>query len=158
MERENREVALRDSRVHFIDLSEADGYVHTEQSVITASLRSRNHLSQDFIYSAFNIQGIQRLLQTGTYRVKEDPNYDVVFCCQLKRGKGRSTTIESYSEGYDLVHYLTLRAEGEKDAAFVVFKANAFVSVALEQYEFKNPNSKKEALVAVYVIEDYFVC
>jgi len=55
MERENLEGLLNDPRVHFIDLRGADGYVRTEQSVIIAKLKRTNHLSQDFLYSAFNV-------------------------------------------------------------------------------------------------------
>jgi len=82
--------------------------------------------------------------------------YDFVFCCHLKRGNGQGASIGSYGDDYDIVHYLTQTAEGEKDAALAVFKADVLESVTSEQYQFKNPENKQDALVAVYVIEDYF--
>ncbi len=156
MEREQRESLLNDPRVHFMSLAEADGYARTEQEVIIEGLKESSHFSEEFFYSALNIKGVDRLLQTGTYRVPEDPDYDLIFCCHIKQ-RGEELVIGSHYDDHDLVHYLTHNNILEKDAAFAIYKVNALQKeVAPDAYEFTNPEKKQEALVAVYIIENYF--
>jgi len=158
MEREEKKRLLKDRRVHFIDISEADGYARTEQDDIIDKLKRANHFGEAFRYSAFNIKGVYRLLQTGTYRVRGEPEYNVIYCCHVTQDYKGNTSIGSYGHNYDfdLVHYLTITGEGEQDAAFVVFKADSLKEAAPEEYTFKNPDNKQDALVAIYIIENFF--
>ena len=130
-----------------IDLTQADGYVVSEDDVIKDRLVTRRLFSSQFLYTVIDGNKSDEFLRKGTYR--EDNSIFAFTHDQLQWvpvGFRSEQGLETY-----LLYY--------EAPALAIFKRDAFDPAIIEdssidyEYCFRNPSSKKEALLALAYVQ-----
>lgn len=138
---------------------EADGYVVKEQDVLKKKLKKLGLYGKQFGYSAFNPELLEMVIATGTFHRQDYPRANQIDCCLVdKNGEIR------HEENKDIVSYMESSSVG-KEGCFLVCRLDKLQGRIADEdlgirwdethYEFIDPDKKKEAVVAIIVIQDF---
>jgi hypothetical protein len=136
-------------KVHKISFKEADGgYTCSEQDILENELSKLGLYSPGLGYSAFNPALLRLVLETGTFHRQDQSRKDNIDCCKVDL----SISEIRDNDETDLIHYIDCSAENNK-GAFAVYDLSLLKEREEEgghpYYQFKNPENKLEALLAV---------
>lgn len=128
-----------------IKLPKVDGYSETEDGALCKALKKLRLLSKNYLYSAFVIDLRERMLSSGTFHEQGDR----VDCCHFNQSAENPEIIDDDGQGI-ITHVVTAMRRSQKpDALIAIYKADQLTHKFMSAYDFKNPNQKKAALVAV---------
>lgn len=131
--------------IYEIKLPKVDGYAETEDSALCKALKKLKLLSASYLYTAFIVGLQERMLSTGTFHAEGSR----IDCCHFNGSKESPEIVDDDNRGI-IAHVVTAMERSRSASALVaVYKADQLQHKFMSAFEFKNPDQKKAALVAL---------
>ncbi|OGG09379.1 hypothetical protein A2154_01155 [Candidatus Gottesmanbacteria bacterium RBG_16_43_7] len=154
--------------VHTIDISDADGYVVSEQGALVRELTKLGLFDATrYVYCAFVPSLLPRVIERGSYKSIDDNEPDIIYGCRamLPPEVEEAGIYDEPDTG--IFNYFTddeypLREERGTYGMIAVYDAEALSWLEIDgdtyisspEYTFKNPENKLAALVAIVRVTD----
>ena len=157
IENENLPQIINDIPIFTIKLEGTDYYVPelSAFNLLRNELKKAGLYGDDFLYTAFRNDDLNLMLKTGTYLIERGQEADFIFANKVRINRITKDEEIGHNDHTSIFIYLDRRQKGDERYFAVYNKSHFTEGKEYDTYEFKNPDDKLKALVAIVKISDF---